>query len=212
VYRVEGSVEDVELKALVAALAGASEDYRGRVSGSISLGGVLGTNAVSRAHGEGTVAVRDGQIFRLPLFGGLTYYLTRFVPGLNFVVAQSDAKSSFLIGDGKIHTGEVLVEGDVLSLRGRGEYAFDRSLDFKVQVRLLKHKTVAGKIVQFLTSPISKFFEFRLRGTLDKPRWYVRTFSKDLLVQLGLRKKPVPEAVETEEFVPVEALVQEVAP
>jgi hypothetical protein len=61
-------------------------------------------------------------------------------------------------------------------------------MDFHVRVKLMKDNNVVARLVRVLTFPISKLFEFRLRGTLDDPHWYPVNFSGDLLEKIGLRK------------------------
>lgn len=187
-YMVEGKIRNAELEKLLASIMKeGDQDYRGRVSGHTKIEGLMGEGNNSRAvQGEGYVSIKDGRVFTFPLFGGFTDIMTKIIPGLDFILSQTDVKSEFKISDGKIHTGEVLIEGDVFSVNGRGNYYFNKNLDFKVQFKLLKEKTLGGKVAQFLTAPLSKILEFRLTGTLKKPRWYLRTFSKDMLKKLGL--------------------------
>jgi len=114
--------------------------------------------------------------------------MTKIIPGLDFVLCQSNVKSKFTISDGKFHTRDVLIEGELFGLTGRGDYYLNNDLDFKVRVNLLKSKTLMGMTFQRLLSPLRWFLEFRLTGTFDKPRWYLRTFSKDMLKKLGLSR------------------------
>jgi len=87
-----------------------------------------------------------------------------------------------------ITTDKVKIEGSVLSLKGRGQCGFDKDVDFHVQVKLMKDNNVVARLVQLVTLPLSKLFEFRLRGSLEDPRWYPENFSTDLLEKIGLRK------------------------
>ena len=99
--------------------------------------------------------------------------MTKYVPGVDFILEQTDARADFSVRDGKVSSDEILVEGGIITLSGSGDYYFNRNLDFKVKVRLLKKKTVLGKIVQFVTDPISELFEFKLKGTLAEPDWSI---------------------------------------
>jgi hypothetical protein len=190
VYSVQDAeIRDIDLKRFLAAMGkGGDGEVRGKVTAHLDLQGCTGKERARTATGRGRLRITDGQIFTLPLFGGMTEILTKIIPGLNFVLSQSDARADFRVGGGKVHTGEVRIEGDVVSLSGRGDYRFDKQLDFKVQANLLKHKTAVGRAIHLLLSPLGWLLEFRLTGTLDEPKWYLRTFSKDLLKKLGMTK------------------------
>ena len=181
-YMVEGEINNAELEKLVVAMMKEpkqGQDYCGKLSGRVRVEGFMGKdNGRTTAQGEGYVSIEDSRVFTLPLFGGFTHTMTKIIPGLDFILNQTNAKGEFKINDDKIYTGEFQIEGDVFSVNGRGDYYFNKNLDFKVQFKLLKEKTMGGKIVQFIIAPLSKILEFRLVGSLDKPSWYLRTFSR----------------------------------
>jgi hypothetical protein len=167
---------------------GEDREYKGRLSGELQVTGRSGPAFDKTLNGKGRVRVSDGRVFMLPIFGGLSRLMTQVIPGLDFVLRQSDANCRFSIRDGRINTDKVAIEGDILSLSGRGAYDIGGDLDFDVQLKLLKEHTFVAKLVRVLTYPISKLFEFRLKGPLDDPKWYPVNFSFDLLERIGLRK------------------------
>jgi hypothetical protein len=187
-------------KAEFAKLAGmrkpaAAEEYRGRLDATLDIEGLMGEGQGRSVKGRGTIRIRDGQVFSLSLFGGLSAAMAKVIPGLDFVMRQSDAKADVVIGDGKVVAERIEIAGDVLSLIGRGECTFDGRLDFLIRVTLMKEHSLVGSLLRRLTSPISGLFEFHLVGTLDKPDWRLVNFSKELLERLGiLDKAPEPAA------------------
>jgi hypothetical protein len=186
-YSVKATVANADF-ARIAGIAGPGhEDFKGRISGDISIAGLLGTGKGRTAKGSGYVRIKEGRVFMLPVFGGLSHIMTSIIPGLDFVLRQTDATAAFTIASGLIHTDEAHIEGDILSLTGSGNYHFlDGGMDFEVRLTLLKSKTFVAKIMGYVMYPISKLFEFRLRGTYDKPSWYPVNFSTDLLQKLHL--------------------------
>lgn len=178
----------------VAEMLGAdpSQDYMGKFSTRLNLAGPVSTNHAELVEGNVYVKVRDGRIFLLPVFGDLSRQMAKIVPGIDFVLRQGDATAEFVVKDGKMHTDEVRVEGDVLSLKGKGDYHFNRDLDFTVQLTLMKSHPLVGKVLRMITWPISKLFEFRLKGSLDDPKWYPVNFSGELLERLGLNREQGP--------------------
>ena len=188
-FDVALKVKNVDFERVAAVLIEEGEsEYRGQLAGEVALRGLLGAGNRDTWHGNGAITIDDGRVFMLPLFGGLSEIMTRLIPGLDFVLRQSDASAEFRVAASHITTDKVKIEGSVLSLKGRGQCGFDKDVDFHVQVKLMKDNNVVARLVQLVTLPLSKLFEFRLRGSLEDPRWYPENFSTDLLEKIGLRK------------------------
>ncbi len=189
-FNVDMNFKDVNFERFMQVVARESDkrEYRGRLSGAIRLSGQTGNMLQQSMNGEGNLRISDGRVFMLPIFGGLSRLMTKIIPGLDFVLRQSDANSKFTIKEGLVTTDKVAIEGDILSLSGKGSYVLGGDLDFDVQLKLFKEHTLVARLVRTLTFPISKLFEFRLKGPLSDPQWYPVNFSFDLLERIGLRK------------------------
>jgi hypothetical protein len=188
-FDVALKMKNVDCKRVAAMLIKEGKNqYRGRLSGEVALRGLLGKGNRDTVHGNGVINIDDGRVFMLPIFGGLSELLTRIIPGLDFVLRQSDAFTEFRVAESRVTSETIKIEGNVLSLRGRGYCDFDKNLDAHVQVKLMKDSNVVTRLVQLVTLPFSKLFEFRLRGSLDDPHWYPENFSTDLLEKIGLKK------------------------
>ena len=59
------------------------------------------------------------------------------------------------------------------------------NLDYHVQLTLMREHNLVAKLLRVLTYPVSKLFEFRVRGPIEDPKWYPTNFSGDLLIKLG---------------------------
>jgi len=188
-YSVDIGLEKAEFGKAAASLAGAGSDYTGELACRVYVAGYCGSNAMKSVTGKGTVRIREGRVFSLPLFGGLSRFMMRVIPGLDFVLRQSDARADFIVGNGVVQSGAIYVEGDILSVTGSGDYGLDNTLDFDVRVQLMKQHTLVAKLLRTVTYPISKLFEFKLHGPLREPHWYPVNFSTDLLEKLGLKDK-----------------------
>lgn len=151
----------------------------GRLYGVLELSGAMGPGQGATAVGQGNVSLRHGLVFRLPLFGGMTDLLTKAIPGLDFALRQTDVRIPFEVLEGRIVSRDIQIEGEVLSLTAKGQCTLDGRLDVDVQVRPLKDGTVTGQALRALTYPLSRLFEFRLEGTIDKPRWSLFNLSRD---------------------------------
>lgn len=175
-YRIRGEMIHVDLQRMMALWDTAvATQAEGKVYGSIELSGVAGTGHGATARGQGHLDVRRGRLFRIPLFGGMTEALARALPGVDLALKPTEARMPFEVRDGKVYSDDVQIDGDVLSLTARGSGTLDGQLEFDVQVRPMTDKSVIGQAMRVLTYPLSRLFEFRLDGRLDKPRW--RPFS-----------------------------------
>ena len=149
-------------------------ERRGRVDGSCHFSGEIATNLTDRLCGEGTVKITDGHLAQMKLFAGLTAMLADKVPGVGFLVNQSQASADFTVTNGVFKSDNVFIEGGFISIKGWGSYDIGKDdLDFTVRVQLLKEESFAGKLLHPLTWPFTKLLlEFRARGPLDNPSWH----------------------------------------
>ena len=153
----------------------------GLVTGTITIGGSTHKNTIATLSGSGHATVRDGVINRMKLFAGFTDYLSRTIPGISALVNQSACSMDFTLRDGVLTTDNLLIEGDIFSIKGRGTYelATDK-LNFVVRANIFKQKTIAGKITRFVTMPFTRLLlEFKVFGSLENPDWsYVSIIEK----------------------------------
>ena len=193
-YELEGDAAGIDFGKFVHAFhRDDKKDYSGKLWVKGELSGFAGKGNGKTARGHGEIGVNDGRVFMLPIFGGLSSLMVKIIPGLDFVLRQSDAQADFIIGDGRIHSKKVKIEGDILSLQGRGDCGLDGSLNYEAQLKLMKEHTLVGKLLRGATWLLTKLFEFRLAGTLSDPKWYPENFSSDLLKKLGLKRDGVEE-------------------
>lgn len=180
-YYLKGNVREVNVQMLTHNLTGkAADQYHGYLAGQLELEGFVNDPEGKTAVGHGSVEIGSGRLFQFPLFGGLSEFLGRIVPGLSLIVRQTDARASFVIKDGKIHSDNIVIEGEVITLACAGDYHFNGDLDFSVQVKLLKKNTLLGGILQVAMMPVTKMLEFRLTGTVKNPHWRPAYLPKEM--------------------------------
>ena len=166
----------------------------GLVSGSVSLVGHAGDRTAASLAGEGKLSISDGLLSRMPLFAGFTDYLARTVPGVSSLVNQSSGSMNFTVEGGVLSTENLLIEGDLFSMQGRGTCNLDtEALDFLVRANIFKERTWAGRITRLVTMPFTRLLlEFKVFGTLDKTDWsYVNIIEKiaDSLTDISGQRK-----------------------
>ena len=171
--RVEVDYREGSLEELADILKFDLGERRGRVDADFAVDFPMTTNCVRGLNGAGSVKVTDGMLAQMKLFAGLTKLIAEKVPGVGFLVNQSQASADFTIENGVFKSDNVHIEGGFISIKAWGEYdiAADR-LDFTVRVQFLKSDSMVGQLIHPITWPFTKLLlEFQAKGRLDDPEW-----------------------------------------
>ncbi|MEI6211133.1 MAG: AsmA-like C-terminal region-containing protein [bacterium] len=185
-YRTSFQVDHLNVETFAAQL-GLTNYASGTAQAEIALSSAFGTNHDRLLCGNGFVQVEKGMLGRVPLFAGLTDSLARHVPGVEFLVSQTEARLPFVITNGVLQAEHVLVEGDVFNISGKGAYHFPGDqLDFVVRANVFKRTTWLGKIVRLVTFPFSKLLmEFHVKGSVNQPIWEYRGVIERIVDTVG---------------------------
>ncbi len=170
-YAFSCEARDVDFNKFSTMLSGKKSDYRGIMYFKVDANGVPGKKFLSSMKGSGKISIKKGRIFSLPIFGGFSKFMKKIVPGLDFILKQSDANIDFKIGNGKVHAKKIHIDGDVISLAAEGDYYFDGRIDFDIRVRFMKSQTLVSKVLNTVTYPFSKLLAFKVSGTVENPKW-----------------------------------------
>jgi hypothetical protein len=164
-YRANMTLENVDFPRL-ADLYFKYQTKHGRLNGAYEWTGV-GSEA-QQMQGAGTANVTEGDIFAIPIFGPLSELLSAIIPGAGYSLARQ-AKSTFTIKNGVIHTDDFKVSGKLFGMVGHGDIHFlEDKLDFDVRIE-------AGGAGVLLT-PMYKLFEYKGEGSIAKPNWHPKRF------------------------------------
>ena len=180
---VEMDYRDGSLEELADVLEFDLGERRGRVDASYVMDFPMTTNCVRGLNGAGRMKVTDGMLAQMKLFAGLTKLIAEKVPGVGFLVNQSQASADFTVENGVFKSDNVHIEGGFISIKAWGAYDIaDDNLDFTVRVQFLKSDSMMGQILHPITWPFSKLLlEFRAKGPLDDPTWeYVSVIDRIL--------------------------------
>lgn len=162
------------------ALSASDQAPSGRVHLDMQITGLVSDAFGAATRGGGSLVIEDGAILRTRLFGGLSDLLSRLVPGLGFI-AQTDLTCTYQIADGAIFSDDILLSGDLISMRADGEMEFNGEIRMRVEVQLLRRGPIAF-LLRLVTLPVTKLFEFRLTGTLENPKWRPVNLPKELFL------------------------------
>lgn len=145
----------------------------GRVDGECWFEAPAATNFAAKLNGAGSFRITDGHLAQMKLFAGLTKLLADRVPGVGFLVNQSQAHGSFVVKDGVLTTDDLFIEGGLISIKFWGRYDIAKDdLDFTARVQFLKDESLMGKLVHPITWPFTKLLlEFKATGPVNDPDW-----------------------------------------
>jgi hypothetical protein len=179
-FEVAGTFTNASLAGLVAARVKGDRELTGKVAGALTVSGLAEQALGPATRGRGHLRVQEGTVLRLPVLGGLSRLLSLIYPGLGFA-SQTDFTCTYVIRNREIISEDARLEGDVLSMKADGRYAFDGNVRFKVQVQLLRRGPLAA-VLRFVTMPVTKLLEFQLSGTIDDPHWRPVNLPKELFL------------------------------
>jgi len=164
-YRANVALEGVDFPRL-ADLYFKYETAHGRLSAAYEWTGV--GSEPRNMEGNGSAKVTEGDIFAIPIFGPLSGLISAVIPGAGYSLARQ-AKATFSIKDGVIHTDDFKVSGKLFGMVGHGDVRFlEDKLDFEIRI------DAAGPGV--LLTPMYKLFEYKGEGSISKPNWHPKRF------------------------------------
>ncbi len=135
---------------------------KGKLKGRYRFSGVK--DIARNITGEGEVAVINGNVFAIPLFGPFSGILEGLLPGTGYNVAR-EANTRFSMKEGVIEAKDLEVKGTGFSMYGKGKLFFlDDKIDFSIRINA---QGAAG----VLLTPVSHLFEYVSQGSLSKPEW-----------------------------------------
>ncbi|HEY5707117.1 MAG TPA: hypothetical protein VIS96_16265 [Terrimicrobiaceae bacterium] len=138
------------------------EDSQGVGSGNFKFTARMGQEELMR--GDGSLRVEDGHVLAIPILGPLSEIINKIIPGAGFQTARL-ATADFKVGDEKINTKNLKIEGAGFSLYGYGDIFFGKDkMDMSVRIN-------ARGIPGLVLFPVSKLFEYVSTGSVSKPEW-----------------------------------------
>ena len=167
-FSLRASVSGADLHQLMADISSPTNRLEGVLSGDLTI-----TKANSGDweswNGFGNVKLRDGFLWDIPLFGIFSTALNAVVPGIGNS-RVSGCTATFTIANSVIHTDDMNIRSPAMRLAYRGTIDFKGRVDARVEARLLRDVWIIGRIVNFILSPLTKIFEYKVTGSLEEPK------------------------------------------
>ena len=175
VFDVKGEVSHASFSQFAKTFDIIDNDSSGTIDHVFAVSGVIpreGTNAILPSiKGTSSVKIRKAQLFRFPLFAGLTDFMGTYIPGVDFLVSQDDLTMKAVIENEKVYIHSLKIEGNAFSLTGFGEVDFSEKINLIIKLHLMNQDTWVGKALYYALFPISKIFELQVTGTVSHPHW-----------------------------------------
>ena len=122
--------------------------------------------------GNGNVQITGAELGEIHLFGLLSQVLSAV--WLNFSSLKLDsARSSFTLGEGRVHFPDVRIAGPSAVIDAKGDYLIGtKSLDFTARLKPYEEtRNPLTAVVGIVINPLTSIFELKLSGPIVKPSW-----------------------------------------
>jgi hypothetical protein len=162
------SFANVNLAMLMADLSARTNQLEGWLSGQLVITKANSADSDSW-QGYGRAGLKDGLLWQIPIFGVLSKPLDSVMPGLGNS-RVTEAKAKFEIADGVIHSDNLEMRAPTMRLQYEGRVALDGRVDARVEAELLRDTWLIGRVVSLALWPVTKMFEYKITGTLEKPK------------------------------------------
>jgi hypothetical protein len=126
-------------------------------------------NDIGSWNGYGQARLTNGLLWDIPVFGVASTILNGIIPGLGHSRAKS-ATATFTITNSVIHSKDLIVETPMMHLKYRGAIDFDGNVDARMDAQLLARVPGIGPLIGTVLWPVTKLFEYRVTGSLNRPK------------------------------------------
>ena len=120
-------------------------------------------------NGAGRADLRDGLIWEIPIFGVFSPALDTIMPGLGSSRARQGS-ASFTITNGVIDSEDLKIETLMARLRYWGTLDLQGSVNARMEAELFRNTWVVGPVLSLALWPVSKTFEYKITGSIQKPK------------------------------------------
>ena len=122
-----------------------------------------------RWQGTGRADLRDGLIWDIPIFGVFSPALDTIMPGLGSSRARQGS-ATFTITNGVVDSEDLKIETLMARLRYWGTIDLQGTVNARMEAELFRNTWVVGPVLSLALWPVSKTFEYKITGTIQKPR------------------------------------------
>ena len=189
---------NASLPAFIADLTGKNNKLEGTVAGALVVTNANTANWQSW-QGFGDVRLADGLLWDIPIFGLFSPVLNAVSKDLGSSRAK-DAQGTFILTNSVIYTRNLTIHSPPARLHYDGTVDFAGIVNANIEAELFRDTFLVGPIISWLTTPMTKVFEYRVTGSLANPKSEPRFIPKFLMLPLRpfqtIREFLTPDAPE----------------
>lgn len=173
---------NASLPSFIADVTGKGNKLEGIVAGNVTVTNANTTNWQSW-QGFGDVRLTDGLLWEIPIFGLFSPVLNAINKDLGSSRAK-EAKGTFILTNSVIYTKDLEIHSPPARLHYDGTVDFAGGVNANVEAEMFRDTFLVGPLLSFLTSPMTKVFEYKVTGSLANPKSEPRFIPKFLMLPL----------------------------
>lgn len=160
--------ESVDLSLLMRDIGSKTNRIEGRLNCDLN---ITNANTIDKFtwNGMGRGEMTNGLLWDIPFFAVISPALNTLIPGIANSRARQ-ATGSFVISNGVIYTQDLDIRANAMRMKSSGSVNFDKQLNARMEAELLRDTPAIGYLISKMFWPVTKLFEFKITGTLDKPK------------------------------------------
>ena len=171
-YLINLAVSDLNLAKLILDTPLKEKPMSGMFSAQMQINGrALELSSIT---GNGTLEIKDGNLWELNLLKGLGKLLS--IVEYNKIVFKT-AQGNFTVENKTIHTDNLKFISDKLNLACEGNMDFEKNLDFLIAAQfsndIIEDSVDLRKIITSAVGEISKIISVKLTGNIQKPKYSI---------------------------------------
>lgn len=193
-YRMKLAITNVSFPGVVSDLWQKTNALEGTLTGHGEVTSAS-TRDTATIVGSGELAMTDGFLWGLPIFGMFSPLFDSIVPGMGQSRFTSGS-ATFRMTNGLIDTRDFEMKAATMRLQYRGTVDWEGQMDATMEAELLRDVPLVGRMLQFAFTPVTKLLEYRVRGTLGDPEpepRYIPKFLMTLLKPISILKNLLPK-------------------
>ncbi len=166
-FRFEGTVEKADLHEFMTDITGPTNRFQGSLDGTLAIT-QANSEDIHSWNGHGQTRLRNGFLWDIPLLGFLTPVIDKISTG----IANSpihDGAATFKIRNSVIQTKDLELRSPAMRLHYDGKIEFSGGVDARLEAQILRDVFVVGPLFSAVLWPLSKAFEYKVTGTLNRP-------------------------------------------
>jgi hypothetical protein len=159
---------NMSLRMLMTDLSDRSNRLEGSLSGTMNIAHA-NTADWHTMNGYGSVDLRDGLIWEIPVFGVFSPVLNGISPGLGNSRASA-GDCDFVTTNGVFKTDDLEIHSSAMRLQYKGSVDLESRVNARVEAEWLHDLRGVGPLISTVFWPVTKMLEYRVTGTLSQPK------------------------------------------